>query len=238
MTRVPAADRLLWPAALSLCLVPLALLAVKAATGGLGANPIEATTRHLGWWGLVLLLTGLAVTPLRRLSGWNRLIRVRRMLGLAGFAYVALHWTSYVGLDKFFDWGDIWADLVKRPYITVGMLAFVLLVPLAITSTQGWVRRLGGRRWQRLHYLVYPVAALGVVHYFLLVKADVREPMIFAAVLAVLLGARAWWRATQRGPRAAAGRDEMHGRRGVTLHRAGRDARPPGGDPAPGGGRG
>jgi sulfoxide reductase heme-binding subunit YedZ len=188
-------DRLLKPAVFALCLVPLGLLVWYGLTGRLGANPIEATTRHLGWWGLTLLLASLAVTPLRRVTGWHRLIRIRRMLGLFAFAHIVLHLSSYVGLDKFFDWGDIWKDIVKRPYITIGMLAFVLLVPLAATSTDAAVRRLGGKRWQRLHYLVYPIAVLGVSHYYLLVKADVTRPLIFAGVLALLLGYRAWRRA-------------------------------------------
>jgi sulfoxide reductase heme-binding subunit YedZ len=193
--RGPAPARLLKPATVVLCLVPLGLLVWYALSGRLGANPIEATTRHLGWWGLTLLLASLAITPLRQLTGYHRLIRIRRMLGLFAFAHVVLHLSSYVGLDKFFDWGDIWTDLLKRPYITIGMLAFVLLVPLAATSTDAAVRRLGGKRWQRLHYLVYPIAVLGVSHYYLLVKADVTRPLIFAGVLALLLGYRAWRRA-------------------------------------------
>lgn len=212
--------RLLKPVAFALCLIPLALLAWKAATGGLGANPIEATTRHLGWWALVLLLAGLAITPLRHLTGIHALVRVRRMVGLFGFAYAALHWSSYLGLDQFFDWGEVWKDLVKRPYITIGMLAFLLLVPLAITSTDGWVRRLGGKRWQRLHRLVYAIGVLGVLHYFLLVKADLRAPAVFAAVLASLLGFRVYRRrakvavtARVAGPaaRAAAGPGRVEG---------------------------
>ncbi len=197
-------SRRLGPATFALCLVPLALLAWYAATGRLGANPIEAVTRHLGWWALTLLLAGLAVSPLRQLTGAHRLIRIRRMLGLFAFAYAALHMLSYVGLDRFFDWGDIGADVVKRPYITAGMLAFVLLIPLAATSTDGMVRRLGGKRWQRLHRLVYLVAVLGVVHYYLLVKADVREPLLFGAALAALLGFRVYRRVRRRAPAAGA----------------------------------
>ncbi|HEY8368496.1 MAG TPA: protein-methionine-sulfoxide reductase heme-binding subunit MsrQ [Thermodesulfobacteriota bacterium] len=183
---------------LGLALLPLGLGVYWLLTGRLGPNPIEAATRHLGWWGLALLLVSLAVTPLRQLTGWNRAIRLRRMLGLVAFGYVALHVTNYVAVDHFFDWRAIGADIVKRPYITVGMTAFLLLVPLAVTSTDGWVRRLGGKRWQRLHYLVYPAAVLGVVHYFLLVKADTREPALFAAALAALLGYRVWRRALKR----------------------------------------
>lgn len=186
------------PAVLALALLPLGLGVYWLLADRFGANPIEAATRHLGWWGLVLLLVSLGVTPLRQLTGWNRVIRLRRMLGLVAFLYVGLHLTSYVGLDHFFDRDAIWEDIVKRPYITVGMTAFLLLVPLAVTSTDGWVRRLGGRRWQRLHYLVYLIAALGVVHYFLLVKADLREPILFAAALAALLGYRVRRRAARR----------------------------------------
>lgn len=186
------------PAVLALALLPLALGVYWLLTDQFGANPIEAATRHLGWWGLVLLLAGLAITPLRQITGWNRLIRLRRMLGLVAFGYVTLHMTNYVAVDHFFDWGTIWEDLVKRPYITVGMTAFLLLIPLAVTSTDGWVRRLGGRRWQRLHYLVYAVAVLGVVHYFLLVKADVRGPLVFAGAVALLLGYRVRRRAVKR----------------------------------------
>jgi sulfoxide reductase heme-binding subunit YedZ len=188
-------DRLLKPAAFALGLAPLGLLVWYALTDRLGANPIEATTRHLGWWGLTLLLASLAVTPLRRLTGWHRLIRIRRTLGLFAFAYIVLHLSSYLGLDKFFDWGDVWKDILKRPYITIGMLAFALLVPLAATSTDAAVRRLGGKRWQRLHYLAYPIAVLGVSHYYLLVKADVSRPLVFAGVLTLLLGYRVWRRA-------------------------------------------
>ncbi|HEX7125415.1 MAG TPA: protein-methionine-sulfoxide reductase heme-binding subunit MsrQ [Thermodesulfobacteriota bacterium] len=181
-----------------MALLPLAHGVYWFFTDRLGANPIEAATRLLGWWGLALLLASLAVTPLRQLTRWNRAIRLRRMLGLVAFGYVALHVTNYVAVDHFFDWGAIGADIVKRPYITVGMTAFLMLVPLAVTSTDGWVRRLGGKRWQRLHYLVYPAAVLGVVHYFLLVKADTREPALFAAALAALLGYRVWRRAAKR----------------------------------------
>jgi sulfoxide reductase heme-binding subunit YedZ len=211
MTAEQRFRRVVRPVVLALALLPLGLGVYWLFTDQLGANPIEAATRHLGWWGLALLLVSLAITPLRQLTGWNRAIRLRRMLGLVAFGYVALHLTNYAAVDHFFDWGAVWADIVKRPYITVGMAAFLLLVPLAVTSTDGWVRRLGGKGWQRLHYLVYPIAVLGVIHYFLLVKADTREPVLFAAALAPLLGYRVWRRAARRralaAPRAARARD-------------------------------
>lgn len=181
---------LLKPLLFALCLLPLAGLASGWLHGSLGANPIEATTRTLGDWALRLLLCTLAVSPVRQLTGWNAFMRVRRMLGLFAFFYAALHVASYVVLDQFFAWSAILADIVKRRYITVGMAAFLLLVPLAITSTKGWVKRLGAATWRNLHRLVYPAAALSVLHYFWMVKADVREPLTYAAVLAALLAWR------------------------------------------------
>jgi sulfoxide reductase heme-binding subunit YedZ len=184
------------PLVFALCLLPLAWVVERALTDQLGANPIEAATRFLGEWGLRFLLLSLAVTPLRQLLQWPTVMRFRRMIGLFGFAYVGLHLTSYVALDQFFDLAAIWADIVKRTYITLGMAAFLLLVPLAVTSTAGWVKRLGALRWQRLHRLVYPAAVLAVAHYYMLVKADIREPLLYAAILAALLGWRVWrrWR--------------------------------------------
>ncbi len=205
------------PAVLGLVLLPLALGVYWLLTGQFGANPIEAATRYLGWWGLTLLLVSLAVTPFRQITGWNRVIRLRRMLGLVAFGHIALHLTNYIAVDHFFDWGALWKDVVKRPYITVGMAAFLLLVPLAVTSTGGWVRRLGGKRWQKLHYLVYPIAVLGVVHYFLLVKADLREPILFAGAVAALLGYRVWRRAArQKAEPVVPGRRAL-GRRATRL---------------------
>ena len=185
------------PAVFLLCLSPLAWLGWLAATGGLGVNPIETVNRSLGDWALRFLLISLAVSPATEIFGWAMVMRFRRMLGLFAFFYVALHLSSWIGLDQFFAWRHIWADIVKRPFITLGMLAFLTLLPLAATSTAGMVKRLGAKRWKRLHMLVYPAAALAVFHYFMMVKADVREPLIYAAVLAVLLG----WRALARWPR-------------------------------------
>jgi methionine sulfoxide reductase heme-binding subunit len=182
------------PVVFVLCLLPLAWLPWAVATGGLGANPIEAVTHHTGIWALRLLLATLAVTPLRRLTGWHGVIRHRRMLGLFAFFYAALHVTAWVVLDQFFAFGAMWEDLVKRPFITAGMASFLLLVPLAITSTAGWIRRLGGRRWQLLHRLAYVSAAAAVVHFLWLVKSDLTRPLTYAAVLAVLIGIRVgWW---------------------------------------------
>ncbi len=164
----------------------------------LGANPIEFITRDLGDWILIFLMITLAVTPLRRLTGWNWLIKLRRMLGLFAFFYAALHFVTYIWLDQFFDLGDIVKDVIKRPFITVGFLAFVALIPLAVTSTNAMVRRLGGKRWQTLHKLAYAIAILGVVHYWWLVKRDIREPLLYAAILTALLGIRVYWNQQKR----------------------------------------
>ncbi len=177
-----------------LCLAPFARLVYGAFTNGLGANPIEAITRSTGWWTLFLLMATLAVTPLRRLSGANWLLRLRRMLGLYAFFYACSHFLTFIWFDHWFDFGEIVKDVIKRPFVTVGFAAFVLLLPLAFTSTNAMVRRLG-RNWQRLHRLVYAVAVLGVVHFWWLVKRDLTEPVLFAAVLVVLLGVRLYWRA-------------------------------------------
>ena len=172
-----------------LCAIPAGQLAYDAYTGDLGVNPIETITRFTGSWSLIFLLTSLSVTPLRRLTGRNELIKFRRMLGLFAFFYASLHFATYIGLDLFFDFKAIGKDIVKRPYITVGFTAFVIMVPLAITSTAGMIRRLG-KRWQKLHRLVYLAAIAGVIHFYWLVKADIRRPAQYGAVLAVLLGFR------------------------------------------------
>ena len=178
-----------------LSLIPVVRLVVGLFTGGLGANPVEFITHTTGTFALVFLMITLAVTPLRRITGYASLIRLRRMLGLFAFFYTCLHLSTFVVLDHFFDPAAIVADIFKRPYITAGSLGFVLMLPLAATSTAGMIRRLGGRRWQQLHRLVYFSAIAGVVHFLWLVKADLREPLIFAGVLTVLLGYRiAVWR--------------------------------------------
>jgi sulfoxide reductase heme-binding subunit YedZ len=185
------------------CLLPLLWLGWLALHHGLGANPIEYITRSTGWWVLSYLLLTLLVTPLRRLSGWNWLLRLRRMLGLYAFFYACLHFSIYIWLDQFFDWQGIVKDIGKRPFVTVGFAAFLCLIPLAATSTNAMVRRLGSKRWQALHRLIYAIAILGVVHFWWLVKKDIREPLIFGAVLAVLLGARLLFAARKAAPSAA-----------------------------------
>jgi len=171
------------------CLIPLGRLIWLAFRDGLGANPIEFITRSTGTWTLVFLLITLSVTPLRHLTGRNALIRYRRMLGLFAFFYACLHFTTYIWLDQFFEWPAIVKDVIKRPFITMGFAAFVLLIPLAATSTQAMQRRLK-RRWQQLHRLVYLIATCGVLHYWWLVKKDVTEPAWYALALALLLGFR------------------------------------------------
>jgi sulfoxide reductase heme-binding subunit YedZ len=188
-------------------LLPLAVLLWRAIGGDLGANPIEAVTLFTGRWALRLLLVTLAISPLRRLTGWHRLIGFRRMLGLFAFFYAALHFTIYLVIDQFFDWETIADDITKRPFITAGFAAFVLLIPLAVTSTQGWIRRLG-RRWQQLHRLIYAGAILAVIHFIWKVKSDLRDPLWYASILGLLLGFRVVWWIAARQRRSATG----HGR--------------------------
>lgn len=164
----------------------------KGIGDGLGVNPVETVTHRTGDLTLYCLLATLAVTPLRRLSGWNGLQKFRRMLGLFAFFYVCLHFGVYLIFDQFFDWAGIVEDVAKRPYITVGFTGWLLLIPLAVTSTNGMIKRLG-RNWQRLHRLVYVIGALGVLHYLWLVKADIAEPLLYGGILGVLLGYRLWW---------------------------------------------
>jgi len=168
---------------------PLVWLGLRFRRDHLGANPIEAIILWSGVTTLILLMATLAVTPLRRLTGWNEVVRVRRFLGLTAFGYLCVHFLSYVGLDQFFALGYILDDIGKRPFITVGFAAFLLLIPLAVTSTKGWIRRLG-RRWQRLHQLIYIAAPLGVLHYYWKVKADTRWPLVFAVILLMLFALR------------------------------------------------
>lgn len=179
-------------------LLPLARLGWLSWNGGLGANPIEYLSRASGWWTLFGLMLTLGVTPARRITGWSWLVRLRRALGLCTFGYAVLHFIIYLWLDQFFDWAGILKDVVKRPFITVGFAALLLMTPLALTSTNAMVRRLGGRRWQWLHRLVYLIGMLGVTHYWWLVKKDIREPLAFACVLAVVLGLRLWFVARRR----------------------------------------
>lgn len=186
-------------------LSPAVVLTGRAATGALGVNPIETVTHDTGTLALACLLGSLAVTPLRRITGWSRVIAVRRMTGLFAFFYAVLHLLTYVVLDQFFDWPSIAGDLTKRPFIIAGATSFALMAPLAATSTAGWIRRLGGRNWRRLHWLAYPAAIAAVTHFWWLVKADVSQPRRYAIVLGALLALRAWW--AWRG-RAHRGRHE------------------------------
>lgn len=177
----------------AISLLPLLRLFWLAATDGLGANPVEFVIRSLGTWTLVFLLATLSVTPLRLVFGVKRLMPLRRMLGLFSFFYLCLHLLAYAGLDQWFDWQAITHDIAKHPYVLVGFAAFVLMVPLAATSNQAMIRRLR-QRWQTLHRLVYLIAILGMTHYWWLVKKDVREPLIYAAVLFVLLAIRLYYK--------------------------------------------
>lgn len=184
------------------CLIPLGWLIYGALANALGANPVKAIIHGTGVWTLRLLLLTLLATPLRRMLGWAWPVAVRRMLGLFAFFYAVLHLFTYLLLDQSFDWSAIGHDVVKRPFITVGMLAFALLVPLAATSTNAMVRRLG-KNWKRLHRLAYVVPVLGVVHYYWLVKADVRAPLVYGVLAALLLGWRLRNRLAVRHPAAA-----------------------------------
>lgn len=171
-------------------LVPLALLGWDAARGHLGANPLEYVTRTTGMLTLIFLMLSLAVTPLRKITGWNWLGMNRRVLGLYAFFYGALHFLTYIWFDRAFNFKSAVGDIVQRPFIAVGFASFLIMVPLAVTSTNKMVKRLGGKRWNRLHKTVYVAGALGALHYWMLVKSDVRLPLAFAAVLALLLGYR------------------------------------------------
>jgi sulfoxide reductase heme-binding subunit YedZ len=171
-------------------LIPLIRLGWYGYSSQLGANPIEFITRSLGTWTLVFLLITLSITPLRKLSGWSWLIKLRRMAGLFAFFYALLHFITYIWLDQFFDLHDIYKDVIKRPFITIGFAAFILLIPLAITSTNAMIKRLGGKRWLLLHRLIYLIAVFGVLHYWWLVKKDITQPLIYSAVLATLLAYR------------------------------------------------
>ena len=188
------------PAIFVACLIPFSQLAYGAYIGDLGVNPIEFITRFTGSWALIILIASLGVTPLRRMTGWNELIKFRRMFGLFAFFYALLHFSIYLVLDHFFDFSAIGKDILKRPYVTAGFTAFVLLIPLAVTSSAAMIRRLG-KRWQQLHRLVYLAAIGGVIHFYWLVKADIRRPAQYGAVLALLLGYRL---AVKLRPRIAA----------------------------------
>jgi sulfoxide reductase heme-binding subunit YedZ len=203
-----------------ICLLPLALLLWRFFGAhptdmtnwgaGLGANPIEKITHKTGDWTLRFLLITLSITPLRKLLHIPALIKFRRMLGLFAFFYASLHFITYIWLDKFFNLHEMLADIAKRKFITVGFAAFLLLIPLAVTSTSGWIRRLGGKRWQALHRLIYFSAICGVIHYLWLVKADIRKPLEYGAVLGVLLGYRVVVWISPAIPRGVAPRGRAH----------------------------
>ena len=183
-------QKLLKPLVFAISLGPAVWLISQGATGGLGANPIEALTRGLGDWALRFLLIALAVTPIRIVTGWSQIARFRRMLGLFAFFYAFLHMLSYVWLDHFFNWPVLWEDVTDRIYITLGFTALIMLLALAVTSTDKMIKRLGGRTWRRLHSIVYVAAIAAVAHYFLMIKADYTDPLIYAGVLAFLFGIR------------------------------------------------
>ena len=180
------------PLIFTIALLPLAWLGWRVWQDELGSNPIETLSHVTGDWTLRFLLLTLAITPLRRLSGWQWPLKIRRMLGLFAFFYACLHLSVYLIFDQFFDWAAILEDVAERPYLTVGFAAWVLLIPLAITSTTAMMRRLG-RRWQQLHRLIYLIGLLGMLHYLWLVKTDLREPLLYTGLLVALLGYRLWW---------------------------------------------
>ncbi len=175
-------------------MLPLARLVVGLPVGWLGVNPIEFVTRSTGTWTIVGIALTLSITPLRKLLNWPWLIRLRRTAGLLAFFYACLHFTTYLWFDRFFDVDDIIKDIIKRPFITVGFAAFVLLIPLAVTSKNSIIKKLGAKLWQRIHYAIYLIAILAVIHYWWLVKKDLTQPIIYAAVFAVLLGVRVFWK--------------------------------------------
>jgi len=191
--------RVIKPAVFLASLAPFGWLVYNAFFGDLGVNPVETITNQTGIWTLRFIVLTLALTPLRFVTGFNPLALFRRMLGLFAFFYGSLHFMTYFILDHSLEFSGVWEDVVKRPYITAGFTAFVLMIPLALTSTQGWIRRLGGKRWNLLHRLVYITALAAVLHYFWKVKLDTTNPLYYAALVAVLLGARVWQRARKAG---------------------------------------
>lgn len=194
----------------ALCLVPLANLLWLGFHQDLGLNPVQFVEHATGDWILRFLVITLAITPLRKILRLPQLIRFRRMMGLFAFFYACLHFSTWVGVDRFFNWPDMLQDVAKRPFITVGFTGFVLMIPLAITSTAGWIRRLGGKRWQLLHRAIYLSAIAGVIHYYWLVKSDVRKPLEYAFVVGVLLAWRLWeWFTDRRKPSAVRVRSDQ-----------------------------
>jgi sulfoxide reductase heme-binding subunit YedZ len=193
------------------CCIPALLAAgamasdIIAHTRFFGSNPVKEGEHYLGQWTLRFIVATLAVTPLRQVTGWNWLAKHRRTLGLFAFGYLMLHWLTYALLDVQLDWGELLKDLAKRPYIMIGMAALLCMIPLALTSTRGSIRRMGGKRWNRLHTLIYPIAILGVIHYWMAVKKDITDPLIYAVIVCVLLGWRVVrWRTRREPPGGAA----------------------------------
>lgn len=191
--------KLLKATAFLLALVPLGALAYRTYTNDLGVNPAETLQLETGGWALKFLVITLAITPVRRVTGWNRVIQYRRMVGLFSFFYACLHFLTYIVLDKYFAFGEMMADVIKRPFITAGFVAFVAMVPLALTSTKGWIRRLG-RRWQLLHRLIYLSGVAAAVHFVWKVKVAIGEPVYYAIAIAVLLGFRIIWQLKSSKP--------------------------------------
>ena len=198
MTQTQLIRRVVKPAVFVAALQPAGWLVYNAFGGDLGVNPVETITNHTGIWTLRFIALTLAITPLRWLTGFNPLALFRRMTGLFAFFYGLLHFMTYFVLDHSLSFDGVWEDVVKRPYITAGFTAFVLMIPLALTSTQGWIRRMGGRKWNLLHRLVYMTAIAASLHYFWKVKLDTTSPLYYAAILGVLLAARVWQSATKR----------------------------------------
>jgi methionine sulfoxide reductase heme-binding subunit len=192
MTRAALVARVLKPALYVAAVLPLIWIGFALATGRVPGDQVKFIQHVTGTTVLVALFLTLSVTPLRRLSGWNELVRIRRLLGLTAFGFALTHFLTYIVFDQSLSLEEVAADVAKHPWVLVGFGSFLLLIPLAVTSTQGWIRRLGGRRWRQLHRLIYPAAVGGVLHYFWLVKKDVRDPVYFAVVLGMILAARVW----------------------------------------------
>ena len=204
MTRAAAVTRVIKPVLYVAALLPLAWLLVALFSGIVMGDQVKFMQHVTGDTVLTCLLLTLAITPLRRLTGWNEIIRVRRLIGLTAFWYACLHLTTYIVFDQDFSLVEISQDIVKHPWVLVGFTAFLCLVPLAITSTNGWIRRLGGKRWNRLHRLVYLAAVAGVLHYLWLVKKDIHYPLWYGLVLTLLLASRIWWAADRARSRPVA----------------------------------
>jgi sulfoxide reductase heme-binding subunit YedZ len=223
VTRAAIVTRVVKPLLYATAVVPCAWIVFALATGRVDGDQVKFIQHTTGLTVLVSLFVTLSVTPLRRLTGWNEVIRTRRLIGLTAFWYALLHFLTYIVFDQSLSISEITKDVAKHPWVLVGFSSFLMLVPLAVTSTDGWIRRLGGTRWRQLHSLVYPVAAGGVLHFLWLVKKDVRTPLYFAAVLAVLLALRFWIHLTSRRAPARASGPRQHAA-GAPVRAAGEDA--------------